>query len=299
VLLFGAGVASHLQGKTKEAIARLRRALEVNPRLVEASRVLGVVAFGAGDVALAVATYEQALKYAPHDSEMKRALAEWRRESEAHRGFDERRYDRFTVMYQGSRDESLAAEAIRYLTAAFWRIGGKLGVYPADPVVVVLYTNQQFRDITRAPEWSAGQYDGRIRIPVAGATLKPETFDRVLTHELTHAIVASLAPRGVPAWLHEGLAQYFEGADLPSARRRLKGVKPVPLKTLERGFGGMSAVEAALAYDESLVTVGLLFERPDFGWTRLLADLTAGEPFERAIERFGYSYAELEAALVR
>ena len=57
--------------------------------------------------------------------------------------------------------------------------------------------------------------------------------------------------------------------------------------------------DATIAYDQSLAAVGLLFERPDFGWSRLLSDLASGEPFERAIVRFGFSYADLEAALAR
>jgi hypothetical protein len=167
-------------------------------------------------------------------------------------------------------------------------------------VVVILYTEKQFRDITRAPEWSAGQFDGRIRIPVAGASQKPEAFDRVLTHELTHAMVASLAPHGVPTWLHEGMAQYFDGGDLEAAKRRVKARGgPVPLKLLEAPFGRLSTGDAAVAYDQSLAAVGLLFERADFGWSRLLGDLASGEPFERAIVRFGFSYADLEAALAR
>ncbi len=42
----------------------------------------------------------------------------------------------------------------------------------------------------------------------------PREFERVLTHEFTHALVRSIAPRGVPQWLNEGLAMNFEGGDL-------------------------------------------------------------------------------------
>jgi tetratricopeptide (TPR) repeat protein len=300
VLLLGSAAAAHMQGRLKDATAALRRALEIDPRFVEASRLLGAIAYSTGDIALAIATYEKALKYAPKDARLASELAAWREEADAHRGFEERRYDRFNVMYQGREDERLAADATRYLNASFWRIGQKLGAYPANPVVVVLYTEKQFRDITRAPEWSNGQYDGRIRVPVAGANQQPDAFDRVLAHELTHAMVSSLAPRGVPSWLHEGMAQYFAGDDLQAAKRRVRARgQIVPLKLLERGFSGLDAAGAALAYDQSLAAVGILFERTDFGWSRLLDDLAGGEPFERAIERFGFSYADLEAALTR
>jgi hypothetical protein len=96
------------------------------------------------------------------------------------------------------------------------------------------------------------------------------------------------------------MAQYFAGDDVQGARRRVKARgQPVPMKVLERGFGGLDAASAAAAYDQSLAAAGVLFERADFGWSRLLDDLAGGEPFERAIERFGYSYADLDAALAR
>src|SRR3977135_3523149 len=99
--------------------------------------------------------------------------------------------------------QKLAARAASVLTAAFWRIGKTLGAYPSAPINVVLYTERQFHDITGAPEWAAGASDGQIRRPVGGAAHNLGEFDRVLTHELTHAMLRSVAPRNLPAWLNE------------------------------------------------------------------------------------------------
>jgi hypothetical protein len=55
------------------------------------------------------------------------------------------------------------------LNAAFWRIGEMLGAYPSASINVVLYSERQFHDITGAPEWAAGGFDGQIRMPVHGA----------------------------------------------------------------------------------------------------------------------------------
>src|SRR5918993_2772210 len=63
VLLFGAGAAAHLDGRPKDASAHLRRALEYNPKLTQASLLFGEIAYADGDVALAIRTYENALKY--------------------------------------------------------------------------------------------------------------------------------------------------------------------------------------------------------------------------------------------
>src|SRR6185436_13331195 len=108
------------------------------------------------------------------------------------------------------------------------------------------------------PTWAGGIYDGRIRVPAAGAVQSPQLFQRVLVHELAHAMIAKAAPRGVPTWLHEGLAQYFEGEDPQAARRRLRAVgrdRLLPLANLESGFSGLGAAQAQIAYDESLVAV--------------------------------------------
>jgi tetratricopeptide (TPR) repeat protein len=297
VLLLGSGSAAHLQGNQREAMASLQRALEINARLTAASRLLGRIAYAEGEVDLAVRTYEQALRLAPGETGMARELEAWRKEANVHSTFEARRYERFRVMFEGRAEESLASQATTILDSAFRRIGDTLGEYPPQTIVAVLYTEQQFRDITRAPEWSGGLYDGRIRVPAAGASLKPELFDRVLTHELTHAVIAGIVGRGVcPAWLNEGLAQHFEGSSPDAARRRLKaaGVS-IPLKNLSRSFSSMTAAAAQVAYDESLVAVGVMADRPGFGWTRLLHRLAEGQSFEEAIVNFGFSYADLEA----
>src|SRR5437899_10630440 len=162
-------------------MACLQRALEIDPKLIQASRLLGRIAYAEGDVDLAIRTYENALKYRPGDAMLTRELASWRREHEIHGEFDEQRYDQFRVLFEGREEQALARQATDVFHRAFRRMCQKLGGYPTDTIVAVLYTEKQFRDITRAPEWSSGQYDGRIRVPVSGAQDKPELFERVLT----------------------------------------------------------------------------------------------------------------------
>ncbi|HUC76090.1 MAG TPA: tetratricopeptide repeat protein [Vicinamibacterales bacterium] len=301
VLMFGAGAAAHVEGHQRDAMARLQRALEVNPRLTPASQLLGRIAYGEGDVDLAIRTYEQALKMTPNNAAMARELEAWRKETSVHSTFEARKYDRFRVMFEGRAEESLALQATTILDSAFRRIGDTLGEYPSETIVAVLYTEKQFRDITRAPQWSGALYDGRIRVPAAGASQEPALFARVLTHELTHAVIANIVPpRTCPTWLNEGLAQHFEGADPEAARRRMKTLGGrIPLKDLSNGFMSMNAAMARVAYDESLLAVEVMFDRPGFGWTRLLHRLADGQTFEQAIVNFGFSYADLEAPFTK
>jgi tetratricopeptide (TPR) repeat protein len=300
VLLLGSGAAANAQGKQEVAIAQLQRALELNPQLTDASRLLGRIAYAEGDVELAVRTYENALKYAPGDHAMARELDGWKRETDVHKAFDERRYDQFRVMFEGREEKALARQATDVFHVAFRTICQKLGEYPTSTIVAVLYTEQQFRDITRAPRWSGGQYDGRIRVPVGGALDHPDLFERVLTHELTHAVIANLAPQGVPHWLNEGLAQYFEGANPDAARKRVKALgRPIPLKALEASFARLNGIDVQIAYDESLVAVNVMLDRPGFIWTKLFHRLGETTAAEDAIKSFGWSYADLEAPFAR
>jgi tetratricopeptide (TPR) repeat protein len=297
VLLLGAGVAAHLQGRSKEATVPLRRALDLDPRLTPASILLGQIAYTDGDVANAITIYEKALTHAPDDPHLTAKLKAWRADAEASSGFTERRFDRFRVMFQGHADNALAARATEILDAAFWRIGKALGAYPSEPVVVMLYTEQQFRDITQAPTWAGGIYDGRIRVPAAGAVQSPQLFERVLVHELTHAMIATIAPRGIPTWLHEGLAQHFEGDDAVAARRRVERIGVIPLRYLEGSFSRLTAPQAALAYDESLVVVDNLFRRPGMDWNALFRALSESDRTEYTFDSFGLRYSTLEAEI--
>jgi hypothetical protein len=297
VLLFGAAVSSQLQGRTAEAKPRLQRALEVNPRFTPASLLLGEIIYREGDLDRAIKMYETALTQAPGNPELTARLAKWREEADVHSTFVERRQDRFRVLFEGRTDAPLAAQATDTLNAAFWRIGQALGTYPSDPIQVMLYTEKQFRDITRAPEWSGGLYDGKIRVPVAGASRSPKLFQTVLSHELTHAMVSSMAPRGVPAWLHEGLAQHFDGSSVAAARRRLRAHgQRIPLEQLERGFHGLTAAGASVAYDESLVAVSAMLERRDISWTQLIYALAESERPSETLRGYGIVYADLEAS---
>jgi hypothetical protein len=296
-LLLGAGVAAHMQGRIKDATVSLRRALELDPRLTPASILLGAMAYGDGRVADAIAIYERALVHAPGDPQLAAKLKSWRADADASVGFTELRFDRFRVMFHGHADHALAARAIAILDAAFWRIGRTLGAYPSEPVIVMLYTEQQFRDVTQAPTWAGGLYDGRIRVPAAGAVQSPQLFERVLVHELAHAMIATIAPRGVPAWLHEGLAQHFEGDDAPAARRRVATVGVIPLQYLEGSFSRLTVAQAHVAYDQSLAVADTLVRRQGLDWNALFRALSdSGRP-EYTFDSFGLRYSFLEAEL--
>jgi len=157
-----------------------------------------------------------------------------------------------------------------------------LSTYPVQPIPVVLYTKEQFSDITQSPAWAAGAFDGVIRVPMRGAFADPRELDRVLAHEYTHALVHTLAPRNVPAWLGEGLATALEvdEGNVPAVTAR---VPAGTLASLRTSFGRFTGEQAKLAYDASARAVRqLLDEAGGFAVANLLRDLGQGVDFNVA-----------------
>jgi Peptidase MA superfamily/Tetratricopeptide repeat len=294
--MLGAGLAAFLLGRLEEARQHLAGALQLQPSLTEASLLFGQVLYRKGDLDGAIQVYEQALAYAPGEPTITAKLDLWRREADLHGRFAQRLGDHFTVLFEGPAEEEIAAKAVELLEAAYWRIGTAIGAYPNEPVAVVLYTQEQFRDITRSPSWAAGAFDGRIRVPIRGALRNPRELERILSHEFTHALVRSLAPRGVPQWLNEGLAVMFEPAAKPVPPRDADASAVVPLARLEKSFDGLSGEQARVAYGESASAVRALIDQSGMpAILNLLQNLGDGMSFEAAFERATqFSYEEFQ-----
>jgi tetratricopeptide (TPR) repeat protein len=294
---FGAGVAAHLLGREEDAMRSLARALELNPRLTDASLLLGDIQYHLGDVGAAVRTYEAASALAPGNRELLRRLDAWRKEASAERSMETWSKGSFSIVLEGrSGDRALAERALTILDDGYWRIGRALGAFPAGRIIVTLYTEQQFRDFTNAPDWSDGLFDGRIRVPVGGLSKDPLRFEHALTHELVHAMIAGLAPRNVPAWLHEGLASYFEPVDRAAAERTLKRFPMVPLSRLQGSFTQLGTNQAVFAYTVSVVAAAMAVDRLGTRTAALIEALGDGQSLESALTSLGVPYGEFDAA---
>ena len=284
--LLGAGLAARLQGRTDDVRRFLVDALKIDPKLTAASLLLGSALYQTGDLDGAIDTYQRALALTPNHPQLTRQLAAWKKEADLHSGFRQTLGDHFTVLFEGPAEAELANRAVSLLEADYWRIGTALSTYPTSITTVILYTREQFRDITQSPSWAGGAYDGRIRVPVQGALQNSAEFERVLAHEFTHALIQSIASRGVPTWLHEGLADCFDGGDMRKRAALLRQTDTrLPLARLEGSFEGLSAKEASIGYAESAVAVHTLLD--DVGApavVNLLVDIGNGKPFAEAFE---------------
>jgi tetratricopeptide (TPR) repeat protein len=299
-LSVGAGTAAYLERRDAEAREALEQALRLDPSLMRARALLGHVLYRTGDLPAAIRTFEALIADAPDDKQAGATLERWRREAELRDRMQQAVGAHFTISFEGPAEASFAAQALDALDRAYWRIGDTLATYPSELIPVVLYTEEQFRDITRAPSWAAGAYDGTIRVPMRGALDNPKELDRVLAHEFTHALVGTLAPRFVPSWLNEGLATALESADLGWAEARVKeAASEVPFGSLPNSFAGLSDPQARLAYAASALAVRRLIEEAGgFAIANLLRDLGDGADFDRAFEhRVQRTFADFRANL--
>lgn len=299
-LHLGAGLAAFLLGQSTTARHSLERALAMAPSLTPASLLLADILYRGSDIEGAIRVYEAALQYAPVDKTLHARLEALRREAALHESYFASHGAHFTVLFEGPADEALASRAVEILEAAYWRVSTALAMYPEQTITVVLYTQEQFRDLTRAPQWAAASYDGRMRVPVRGTAADSRELERVLIHEFTHALVQSVAPRGVPRWLHEGLAVVFEPDGAEWGHRQLaSSTRRLPLGGLGDSFATLSTADARLAYAQSAAIVGTLFERGGAAAIgAVLQDIARGDAFAAAFERhFFMTYDDFVASL--
>jgi len=156
------------------------------------------------------------------------------------------------LRYEGtSISADTAREMVKVVDQEYARISSQLGCSTEERVVAVAQSREAYRKSTGAAEWSGGQFDGRIRLPVFDrGTLDAETR-QVLAHETVHACLAMIGKW--PSWVHEGIAQRLSGASLSPQERllleRLAKEKKLPtLEKLGNGWGGLDARQAGLAY---------------------------------------------------
>jgi tetratricopeptide (TPR) repeat protein len=298
-LHLGAGTAAYLERRDADAAEALGRALDLDPRMTRARALLGQVQHRTGDLLAAIRSYERLTSETPDDKEALASLERWRRETDLQNRMQQAVGQHFTISFEGPEEAALAARALDSLERAYWRVGDMLGTAPTAPIAVVLYSTEQFRDITRSPAWAAAAYDGTIRVPMRGALENERELDRVLAHEFTHALVRSLAARGVPTWLNEGLATTLEAGDLGWAEGVLRQARaPVPLAVLQASFERLSGDQAQLAYATSALAVRRLVEDAGgFAIANLLRDLGDGAAFDAAFaHRIQRTFADFQAS---
>ena len=203
-------------------------------------------------------------------------------------------------------------DVLATLEAAYVQLDAFLGLRPRRPITVVVYDpvvfDQQFAGLFGFA--AAGFYEGTIR--VRGDVAVGPQLASTLYHELVHAAFDAEAPSLVlPAWLNEGMAEWFEARAL--GKRRLdRGEVAFLVGAAEGGglfslaqlsapsFGGFGPGEARLAYLQSYAFVDFLARHHGERRLRdLCRELVRTGQLERVVRRiYRADLARLETRFV-
>ena len=223
----------------------------------------GVAAWRSDDPRRALEYWRESLELAPNpdlEKLVKRVEKERSNDQSSEKLYGMRvvlRYDSSTVPTDTAR------AMVNVVDSTFARVSQQLGCYAEEKIVTIIQSRDAYKKATDAAEWSGGQYDGRIRVPVMNGQQMDARQEQVLAHETTHACLAMLGEW--PSWLHEGMAQKLSGQTLaPASRAELEQLAKAgqlpKLESLRQGWSGLDTQHARLAYSLALEAVDALYE---------------------------------------
>jgi tetratricopeptide (TPR) repeat protein len=292
-------------GNTAQALPYAQRAVRSAPESPDAYTMLGYAQFASDRTKDAVASWKRSLELRP-DSTVQQFLAKAQREETVETDFSQHESSHFVLHYEGRQtSEAFRSQIVAALESDYDDLSSSLGSPPRDSILVTLYTEQAFFDVTRAPSWAGAMNDGKLRIPVSGlSSLTPE-LARVLKHELAHSFITKLSGGRCPPWLHEGIAQFLEPKSLGGDGHQLslvfKAQREIPLNALEGSFQNFSGAQAYLAYAESLAAV--VYINDSYGMSdveRILERISQGSSTEAAMRATIHSdYGQFETDLAK
>lgn len=292
-------------GNASQAISFAQRAVRAAPESPDAYTMLGYALFASDHTKEAIAAWTHSFELRP-DPAVQQFLAKAKREQNVESEFSQGESQHFTLHYEGKQtSETLRGQILAALESDYDDLVRDLGTPPHDNILVTLYTEQAFFDVTHAPSWSGAMNDGKLRIPISGLSSMTSELAHVLKHELAHSFITQLSAGRCPPWLHEGIAQYLEPKSLGSDGHQLallfQGQKNIPLNALEASFLQFSGAQAYLAYAESLAAVSFIAD--SYGMSdiqRILQRISQGNSTEAALRAAIHSdYGQLESDLAR
>ena len=157
----------------------------------------------------------------------------------------------------------IARQMVAALDSEFTRISAALGCSAEERLVAIVQSRDAYHRTTDAAEWNGGQFDGRIRVPVAGGQGMDAALLRIFGHETTHACLSMMGRW--PAWFQEGLAQKLSGDVLSPAlqtklERMAKDGRLPRLENLHQDWSRLDTDHAIAAYALSLSAVEMFYQ---------------------------------------
>lgn len=286
------------------ALQLIEKARKLSPQSANLAAWSGWTHYRLNQLDEAITDLQAAQRIHP-DANVAALLEKAKRDKNAEGDFREGESSHFVLRYHGGASRELASQVIHALEEQFQVLKSELHYTPSEPIGVILYTQETFRDVTRVPGWAGGLNDGRIRVPVQGMENVSDLLVRILKHELTHSFVFQKTAGRCPTWLQEGIAQWMEGRRSGEDAAQLVALfddgKGKPLRYLDGPWMGLSGSQARYSYAWALAVVeGIEADAGSDGIDRLLDSVRTESSGEGALlQALRTNYSNLDDSTVQ
>jgi len=264
--------------------------------------LLGKIAYNNDDYNGARLNWKKALRREPDDAAVQSLLRSLEKDRTVEKTLRVYESGNFILKFEGKRKQVVVDRTINVLNRAYQDVGSELSVYPDEKIYVLVYPESDLKKLDYLPDWSAGRYDGKIRIS-EDMCIKSDYFEAVIYHEYTHSLVHILGGRRVPLWLNEGMAEYMSRKSKPAkhirSRERLmqsaaETDRLIPVHVLAEinGYGltRLPVPMIQLVYAQSEAFVTFLVKRYSiYDIKQVIKETGEGVPAETAIKKILHS----------
>jgi tetratricopeptide (TPR) repeat protein len=293
------GVTYFSKSNYEAAESAFEKVLSLDSNSYSGYKQLGQIYYLKDDIEGASKAWTRAVELNPMDQSLQKRLSTLNKQIKVSETFESDTNHLFSVYFDGEAMPDMKHTVLEILESAYYDIGAQLKAYPKRQVAVTLLTRDAYFDITGSPYWTAGLYEGQIKIPVANADYN--SLKCVLAHEYVHAVIFDLMGPQCPWWLNEGLAQFYSEHDSQRDRKTGLALKyvhnerdeilahlPGCLGTQREGVAGAYAV-AFSAVTYFIDTYGEAMLR------RVLNQMATGKNFSNALnEAYGINFMQFE-----
>lgn len=256
------------RGSALKAKTLAQQSLRYSPSSPEPYVLIGDIEYDSQQLQRAKTAWEKAKRLDPSLPGVDSRLQKLQGEMVVEKQFDRVGNLHFDLRFQDQIDRSTAFDLRGALDQARRDVGRDFSYWPRRQIVVLIYSEAGFAKVRRGPDWAAGVYDGKIRVPFPSDAAAQESVKSTLYHEYTHALIHDMTHNKCPVWLNEGIAEYQEARTrepyLAHLRAAARNDKLIPLTSLDAAFKSRVTDIAGLAYQQSFSLVTYLAQKYRF-----------------------------------
>ncbi|HEX2957186.1 MAG TPA: peptidase MA family metallohydrolase [Chitinispirillaceae bacterium] len=265
-------------------------ALLLDPQNTSVNCLAGDVAYEQHDYDAAEKYWKQAKASSPNNKAIDKRISKLKGEKRVERSYSQMKAYHFDIRFDYKALGQGVYDLREFLMEAYEKVGQDFNQFPEYPIIVVLSNENDFRMVNNVPDFVAGLYDGKIRIPVNFAKVPLSTLKSIVFHEYTHALIYEIAGTSCPIWLNEGIAmRQMRNDNLVSTDVLRNAIQSGTLLSYQqindRSSIWNSEAYVSLAYAQAWIMAEYLFTRWNYLQVKnVLVRLKQGESFETIIQ---------------